>query len=320
MTTTLAEMRIGNPSANVGTSGLIRYYASKEFITLEGIRYKAGVPGSADYFMLNSWTKVGTDLVVPERDLFPSTMDAKPATSRISAYIYDADGNRRGSLFENFQIPATAGPHNLLFLQALNSRSFPVRNSETLSKADFLLALDNLVLDQGFAPINSPPFTGTPTAPTQATADSSTKLATTAFVQAVAAALVGAAPDLLNTLAEIAAQLQSDEGALVTSLALKAPITPSINAQTGASYSLQASDNGKIVTFSGACVVTVPAGLGAGFNCLLIAIGAGTVSFVASGTTINHRQGHTTIAGQFGEASLKATAANVFNLGGDTAA
>lgn len=36
----------------------------------------------------------------------------------------------------------------------------------------------------GFAPINSPNFTGVPTAPTPATNDNSTKLATTAFVQA----------------------------------------------------------------------------------------------------------------------------------------
>lgn len=44
----------------------------------------------------------------------------------------------------------------------------------------------------------------------------------TAFVQAEVDALVGAAPGTLDTLAEIATQLQTDEGALVTSLAAKA--------------------------------------------------------------------------------------------------
>ena len=37
------------------------------------------------------------------------------------------------------------------------------------------------------APVNSPAFTGNPTAPTQAKTDSSTKLATTAYVKAVVA-------------------------------------------------------------------------------------------------------------------------------------
>lgn len=43
----------------------------------------------------------------------------------------------------------------------------------------------------GKAPLASPALTGTPTAPTPATADNSTKIATTAFVQAVVADLGG---------------------------------------------------------------------------------------------------------------------------------
>ena len=43
----------------------------------------------------------------------------------------------------------------------------------------------------GKAPIASPALTGTPTAPTPATADNSTRIATTAFVQAVVADLGG---------------------------------------------------------------------------------------------------------------------------------
>ena len=46
----------------------------------------------------------------------------------------------------------------------------------------------NLVTDLGLkAPLASPTFTGTPAAPTPSTSDNSTKLATTAFVQAVVA-------------------------------------------------------------------------------------------------------------------------------------
>lgn len=101
-----------------------------------------------------------------------------------------------------------------------------------------------------------------------------------------------------------------------------APATPSVNAQTGTTYTLDATDNGKIVTCSNASAitVTVPVSLGAGFHCQIIQLGAGQVTFAASGTTINNRQSHTKIAGQYGVAVLAAYASNVFALGGDTAA
>lgn len=47
-----------------------------------------------------------------------------------------------------------------------------------------------------FAPINSPALTGTPTAPTPAQSDSSTKLATTAFVKSMVGTDVGQIPDM----------------------------------------------------------------------------------------------------------------------------
>jgi hypothetical protein len=62
-----------------------------------------------------------------------------------------------------------------------------------------------------YAPLSSPALTGSPTAPTvSGSTDNSTKIATTAFVQAVVAALVNSAPGTLDTLAEIAAALGSD--------------------------------------------------------------------------------------------------------------
>jgi hypothetical protein len=98
--------------------------------------------------------------------------------------------------------------------------------------------------------------------------------------------------------------------------------TVSVNAQTGTTYTIQASDNGQIVTLSNASAitVTVPSGLGAGFNCLLIQIGAGQVSLTASGVTINNRQSHLKLAGQHAGATLASYVANVFNFSGDTAA
>lgn len=98
--------------------------------------------------------------------------------------------------------------------------------------------------------------------------------------------------------------------------------TAVMNDQTGTTYTLQASDNGKVVTCSNASAitVTVPSGLGAGFNCMVIQKGAGQVTFSPSSTTVNNRQSHTKIAGQYGVVSLVAYAADVFVLAGDTAA
>jgi len=95
----------------------------------------------------------------------------------------------------------------------------------------------------------------------------------------------------------------------------------SINDQTGTAYTLLAGDNGKVVVLNNgsAITVTVPSGLGAGFNCSFVQKGAGQVSFSASGTTINNRQSHTKINAQYGVASLVAYADNVFVLAGDTA-
>lgn len=60
------------------------------------------------------------------------------------------------------------------------------------------------------APVDSPAIIGLPTAPTQGSSDNSTKLATTAFVQAVIADLIAMAPGTLNTLDELAAALGDD--------------------------------------------------------------------------------------------------------------
>lgn len=95
----------------------------------------------------------------------------------------------------------------------------------------------------------------------------------------------------------------------------------SINDQTGTAYTLLSSDNGKVVVLdnASAVTVTVPSGLGAGFNCSFVQKGAGQVSFSASSTTINNRQSHTKINAQYGVASLLAYAADTFVLAGDTA-
>jgi hypothetical protein len=70
---------------------------------------------------------------------------------------------------------------------------------------DALLA--SLVAKAG---LESPDFTGNPTVPTQTAGNNTTRIATTAFVQAAVAALVGSAPAALDTLAELASALNAD--------------------------------------------------------------------------------------------------------------
>jgi hypothetical protein len=74
------------------------------------------------------------------------------------------------------------------------------------------------------APLESPTFTGTPLAPTATAGDSSTQLATTAFVTTAVDNLVGGAPGALDTLNELAAAINDDENyaaSITTALATK---------------------------------------------------------------------------------------------------
>lgn len=93
-----------------------------------------------------------------------------------------------------------------------------------------------------------------------------------------------------------------------------------LNTQT-TSYTLQASDNGKVVVMNSSTAVnlTVPAGLALGFNCSVIQIGTGQVTLVASSVTLNSSSG-LKIAAQHGAVSLLSYSSNVFNVSGNTVA
>lgn len=72
--------------------------------------------------------------------------------------------------------------------------------------------------------LTSPALTGTPTAPTAAAGTDTTQVATTAFVQDAIELVIGAAPEALNTLAEIATSLADNadlSGTLTTSISNK---------------------------------------------------------------------------------------------------
>lgn len=102
-------------------------------------------------------------------------------------------------------------------LTALNSIQIAVTAEATRAQAAEAL----------LATLASPSFTGTPTAPTAAAGTKTTQIATTAFVGAAVAAILGTAPTLLDTLQEIDAAINNDPNfatTLATQLATKAAL------------------------------------------------------------------------------------------------
>lgn len=91
-----------------------------------------------------------------------------------------------------------------------------------------------------------------------------------------------------------------------------------VNTQSGTTYTLTATDNGKIIscTSNSAITITVPA-LTSGFNCLIVQRGTGQITLSASGSTINNRYNFNKTAGQHAIMSLVSVAAGIFVSSGD---
>ena len=95
----------------------------------------------------------------------------------------------------------------------------------TFVKDNYLSASSSLLSDEYlrkdtasalYATIESPDFTGTPLAPTAASGTNTTQIATTEFVRTEISGLVDGAPELLDTLNEIAAAINDDENFFTT--------------------------------------------------------------------------------------------------------
>jgi hypothetical protein len=124
--------------------------------------------------------------------------------------------------WENF--PSTASPISASRLDHIEDGIFDTDAAVT-TLGGTVSALSSTVSSK--APINSPTFTGVPSAPTAAALTNTTQIATTAFVRTEIAALVDAAPVTLDTLNELAAALGDDPSfatTVATSLGLKATI------------------------------------------------------------------------------------------------
>lgn len=108
--------------------------------------------------------------------IFPA-LGESPYGAKLKAYIDDAAGALLGSRVDDIEdTMATKTGTETLTGKTLTLAD----NTITGTKAQFNAAL----MDGDFAMVNSPAFTGNPTAPTPATSDNDTSLATTAFVKA----------------------------------------------------------------------------------------------------------------------------------------
>jgi plastocyanin len=174
-------------------------------------------------------------------------------------------------------------------------------------------------------------FTGTITAPsikltTGATAgyvltSAADGTATWSQTSSISGGTVNALPKYSSTTA-ITPSAISDNGTTV-SLGSTRTLTganASVNAQTNTTYSLDQTDNGKVVTLTNASAITltIPTGLTAGFNCMIVQNGAGTVTIVgAGGVTILNRSNYNKTGGQYAVVTIVSTASNTFITGGD---
>lgn len=122
-----------------------------------------------------------------------------------------------------------------------------------------------------YAPLNSPIFTGTPTAPTATVGTNTTQIATTAFVQ--------------------------QERVL--------PVT-----ETGASFSLTDAYNGKVVILTASCTVTIPNGLVAGFECSFVTLAGATLTIATGGSVVLFNNVGTTMAEKLSFTLKNRTATN----------
>ena len=112
-------------------------------------------------------------------------------------------------------------------VSALTKSSVGLGNVDNTSDADKPISTATQTALDLKAPLASPTFTGTPSAPTPSSGDNTTKIATTAFVSEAVADLVASAPAALNTLNELATALGNDASFSTTvtnSIATKAPI------------------------------------------------------------------------------------------------
>ena len=129
-----------------------------------------------------------------------------------------------------------------------NSLAYAALEPTTASGEYLLLS----VASATYATIDSPTLTGVPLAPTAASGTSTTQIATTAFVRTEISGLIDGAPELLDTLNELAAALGDDENfATSTASALANKLDIAVASATYFPISSSVTNFGTVVTPTG---------------------------------------------------------------------
>ncbi len=105
---------------------------------------------------------------------------------------------------------------------------------------------------------------------------------------------------------------------LALSLAFNTSIGSLVKTVAGTTHTLVDADHGYMILFTGACTITVPAGLRSDFSVGWTQAGASQITFSASGTTIREPDGFTKSALQWAAGGLAAIGTNTYLLVGRT--
>lgn len=237
---------------------------------------------AGDFPTLNQNTTGSAATLTTARAIYGNNFDGSAALTQVIASTYGGTGNG----FAKFSGPASS------------EKTF------TLPNVSAAILTDNaaVTVAQGGTGITSGTSGGIPYFSSTSAIASSAALTSDAVVKGKGA---GAAP--------VATGITVDD----TTNAIYG-YSAKLNAQTGTTYTLQASDNGKIVECSNASAITVtlPNSLAVGFNCTVVQTGAGQVTLSAgSGAVLRNYDSYTKTAGQWGALNLYVTT----NSGGSSA-
>ena len=187
-----------------------------------------------------------TTLDVPKRDGTDATgtwdITATNATNAVSATnaTNDDGGNKISSTY--LKIEDHKDPDLSPYAKTADIKQVSVTNTLSTGTRIGTITVGTVAKDINvnlapYAPLASPTFTGTPTAPTVLDQDDdSTKVATTAFVAEAIRRLVGTSPEGLDTLQELAAAINNEPNfasALAEQLIGKQPIHAALTSISG---------------------------------------------------------------------------------------
>jgi hypothetical protein len=187
------------------------------------------IPGTNEAYDLGSSTNRWRDLYLSGSTIdLGGTKISRDSTGDIE---FKVDGNRKSLKVDELHIGTGAGARKLK-VSAGKLKFTTISDSKDLDSTTDITAsaiqadgatLGNFTVDGdltvngsiiGDSTFASLALTGTPTAPTPSSNDSSTKIATTAYVQQELTDLIGTAPSTLDTFGELSASMAADETAL----------------------------------------------------------------------------------------------------------